>query len=202
MLEWDQEPIQCSLDCLGSLEVEEVSWLPRLRNHFSAALCSFHYLGFKGTVGENLQYMVRDGRGRLLACLLFGSSAWKSAPRDQWIGWSAEQRQKNLALTTNNARFLILPWVKVPCLASWILGRVTRRLCADWEQKYGHPILVVETFVERDRFGGTAYRAANWLKAGSTTGRTRQDRNHDLQSPVKDIYLYPLQKDFRRVLCR
>jgi len=151
-------------------------------------------------VGENLQYAVTDKDGRLLACLLFGSAAWKCKPRDGFIGWNTEQRQRNLHLVTNNTRFLILPFVRVPHLASWILGRVLRRLSADWRNKYGHPILLVETFVERERFAGTSYKAANWLRLGSTTGRSRQDRQHTLEVPVKDVYTYPLHRGFRREL--
>jgi hypothetical protein len=151
-------------------------------------------------VGENLQYTVIDAKGRLLACLLFGSAAWKCRPRDEYIGWDAEQRARHLYLVTNNTRHLILPWVRVAHLSSWILGRVLRRLSADWQRKYGHPILLVETFVERERFAGTSYKASNWLCVGSTTGRSRQDRRHTLRVPVKDIYLYPLHRRFREVL--
>ena len=111
------------------------------------ALSQFHYLGFGGTVGENLQYVVRDGQSRPLACLVFGAAAWKCQERDRFLGWSAEQRQRNLGLVANNARYLILPWVKVPHLASWILAQVSRRLTQDWQAKYGHPIVVLETFV-------------------------------------------------------
>lgn len=201
-LQWDQEPVEGHLSSIKGLHLQEVSSQPDERKIFASALSQFHYLGFKGTVGENLQYMVRNGEKRLLACLLFGSSAWKSKDRDQWIGWNIEQRQRNLNFTTNNNRFLILPWVKVPHLASWILGQALRRLSTDWQAKYGHPIVMVETFVERDRFKGTAYQAANWIKVGSTTGRTRQDRNHQMQCPVKDIYVYRLQKRFRERLAQ
>ncbi|MGH8337551.1 MAG: Druantia anti-phage system protein DruA [Gammaproteobacteria bacterium] len=201
-LEWDSRPVEGSLTCLGRWEEREVSAIVSERRVLAAALGRFHYLGFRGTVGENLQYTVRDGDGRLLACLLFGSSAWKCRERDGWIGWTREQRERNLNLTTNNTRFLILPWVKVPCLAGAILGRVARRLSADWQNKYGHPIFLLETFVERDRFRGTAYRATNWMRVGATTGRTRQDRDKLLRRPVKDIYLYPLRKSFRKELCR
>ena len=131
---------------------------------------------------------------------MFGAAAWKCQDRDQFIGWSAEQRKRNLGLIANNTRFLILPWVKVPHLASWILGWVSRRLCADWQAKYGHPVVLLETFVERERFAGTAYRAANWLAVGATAGRTRQDRHTRIQAPVKDIYLYPLGRNFRERL--
>ncbi len=196
-----KEPIECALSELGPLVVEEVSTQPQKRAWVAAALGQFHYLGFGGTVGENLQYEVKDGQGRELACLVFGAPAWKCQDRDQFIGWSAEQRQRNLGLIANNSRFLILPWVKVPHLASWALGWVNRRLTGDWQAKYGHPIHLVETFVERDRFRATAYRAANWLCVGETTGRTRQDRFYSLQSPIKAVYLYPLNPSFRTRLC-
>jgi hypothetical protein len=197
---WDTTPVLGTLKELGPLAVEEVSGDSVARIRFAAALSEFHYLGFRGTVGENLQYTVADGSGRLLACLLFGSPAWKCRARDEWIGWSPEQRQRRLHLLTNNTRFLILPFVKVPHLASWILGRVLRRLSADWQRKYGRPIVLVETFVEQQRFTGTSYRAANWIRLGSTTGRSRQDRDRTLQVPVKDVYICPVDRRFRREL--
>ena len=198
--EWDQRPIECGLAQLGVLTISEVSTQAAERAWVKAALVQFHYLGFGGAVGENLQYVVRDGQGRLLACLVFGAAAWKCQGRDQFIGWSASQRQRHLGLIANNTRFLILPWVKVPHWASWILGQISRRLSRDWQVKYGHGLVLLETFVERDRFPGTAYRAANWLAVGATTGRTRQDRHTCIQAPVKDIYLYPLRRDFREAL--
>jgi len=197
---WDSTPVAGALQEVGPLMVREVSTDCAAKVRFAAALAEFHYLAYRGTVGENLQYIVTTESGRLLACLLFGSAAWKCKPRDGFIGWSLEQRQRNLHLVTNNTRFLILPFVRVPHLASWILGRVLRRLSADWLNKYGHPILLVETFVERERFAGTSYKAANWLRVGSTTGRSRQDRRHTLQVPVKDVYLYPLVDRFREEL--
>ena len=140
------------------------------------------------------------GRHRPLACLVFGAAAWKCQDRDRFIGWSAEQRQKNLALVANNSRFLILPWVRVPHLGSWILGQVAGRIARDWQAKYGHPVVLLETFVERERFRGTVYRAANWQRVGQTAGRTRQDRHTCIQVAVKDIYVYPLCRGFREVL--
>jgi hypothetical protein len=134
--------------------------------------------------------------------VLFGSAAWKCRARDQFIGWTPVQRTHGLPLLTNNSRFLILPWVRVPHLASWILGRVLRRVSADWQDKYGHPIALVETFVDRSRFAGTSYRASNWIRLGSTTGRSRQDRRRTLRVAAKDVYLYPLHRKFRTVLCR
>jgi hypothetical protein len=197
---WDRTPVAGTLSCLGALTVQEVGTAKAVRAEFAAALGEFHYLGCRGTVGENLQYTVRDGSGRLLACLLFGSAAWKCKTRDEFIGWNAEQRQRCLHLITNNTRFLILPFVRVPHLASWILGQALRRLSADWERKYGHPIFLVETFVEQERFQGTSYKAANWIRLGATTGRSRQDRRHKLQVPVKDVYIYPLHPGFREEL--
>ena len=197
---WDQSPIECGLAQLGGLNLGEVSTQAAERAWVKATLVQFHYLGFGGAVGENLQYVVRDGPGRPLACLVFGAAAWKCQGRDQFIGWSASQRQRRLSLVANNTRFLILPWVKVPHLASWILGQISRRIARDWQVKYGHGLVLLETFVERERFRGTAYRAANWLAVGATTGRTRQDRHTCIQVPVKDIYLYPLRRDFREVL--
>lgn len=171
------------------------------RAFLGSALSEFHYLGHGGTVGENLQYLISDRSERPLAFLLFGSAAWKCQERDQFIGWTSEQRERKLFQVTNNTRFLILPWVKVPHLASWALGRVLRRLSKDWQAKYGHRIWLVETFIEAARFAGTAYQSANWIKVGRTTGRTRQDRYNSIQAPVKDIYLYPLASDFGKELC-
>lgn len=195
---WDMTPVTGTLRDLGPLQVREISTDHTARVRFAAALAEFHYLGCRGTVGENLHYVVTDKTERLLACLLFGSAAWKCRPRDQFIGWDPEQRQRHLHLITNNTRFLILPYVKVPHLASWILGRVLRRLSADWQDKYGHPIRMVETFVERERFAGTSYQASNWIRLGGTTGRSRQDRQRTIQVPIKDVYLYPLDSRFRK----
>jgi hypothetical protein len=197
---WDSTPITGTLRDLGPLNLREISADGAARIRFTAALTEFHYLGYRGTVGENLQYIVTDQNGRLLACLLFGSAAWKCQARDRFIGWEPQQRERKLQLLTNNTRFLILPFVKVPHLASWILGQVLRRLSADWQKKYGHPIALVETFVERERFAGTSYKASNWLRLGPTTGRSRQDRQRTLQVPVKDVYIYPLDRRFRREL--
>ena len=132
--------------------------------------------------------------------LVFGAAAWKCQDRDQFIGWSAQQRPRNLALIANNTRFLILPSVQVRRLGSWILGRMGRQLAQDWQAKYGHPVVLLETFVEHPRFAGTVYRAANWQRVGRTAGRTRQDRHTCIQVAAKDIYVYPLRRGFREVL--
>jgi len=194
------QPITGALAQLEPLSLQEVSAEPAARGWVKAALARFHYLGFGGAVGENLQYVVRDGQGRPLACLVFGAAAWKCQDRDRFIGWTAEQRQNHLGWVANNTRFLVLPWVKAPALGSWILGQVAGRIGRDWQAKYGHPVVLLETFVERQRFRGTVYRAANWQRVGVTAGRSRQDRHTSLQVPVKDIYLYPLRRSFREVL--
>jgi hypothetical protein len=194
------DSIVCTLADLQPLSVEEVSGQAAERAWIRAALGQFHYLGFGGAVGQNLQYLVRDGQHRPFACAVFGAAAWKCQDRDRFIGWSAEQRQRNLGRIANNSRFLILPWVKVPHLGSWVLGQVAGRIARDWQAKYGHSVVLLETFVERERFRGTVYRAANWQKVGATTGRTRQDRHTCIQVPVKDIYLYPVCHSFREAL--
>ncbi len=167
---------------------------------FQGLLQRHHYLGQRNGVGENLQYLVRDRQDRPLACLLFGSAAWQCQPRDGFIGWNPEQRRRHLHRLTNNTRFLVLPGVVVPQLASSVLSRVGRRLSRDWQEKYGHPIELVETFVERERFVGTAYRAAGWIPVGATTGRGRNG-GHAAFGPVKEVWLRPLRPDFRRRLC-
>lgn len=168
---------------------------------FNGLLGHYHYLGHRNTVGENLRYLVRDRMDRPVACALFGSAAWKCAERDTFLGWERAARERNLQGLTNNTRFLVLPWVMVPHLASHVLGLIARRIRADWQSKYGHPVHALETFVDRDRFKGTCYRAANWLRLGATRGRTRNDREHRIRATVKDVYLYPLVEDFRRELC-
>lgn len=200
--EWDSTPVTGTLSSLGRLTIREVSTEETARRQCAAALAQFHYLGWSGAVGENLAYAVTHDGGRLLACMVFGAAAWKCAARDAFIGWTADERQRHIHRITNNTRFLILPFVRIPHLASWIFGQVLRRLSAEWEAKYGHPIVLAETFVDRERFAGTCYRAANWIQTGATAGRSRQDRAHSLRVPVKDVYVYPLDRRFRQELCR
>lgn len=200
-----QAPVTEGLKALLPLVISECSHAhrsPGQRALFDALLHHHHYLSHRSSVGENLQYLVRDARARPLACVLFGAAAWQCAARDQWIGWSAPQRAAGLPFIANNSRFLILPWVGVRHLASHVLGRIAQRLSRDWQAKYGHPIYLLETFVQCDRFAGTAYRAANWVRVGQTKGRTRQDRADGTwhQSAIKDIYLYPLHRRFRQHL--
>jgi hypothetical protein len=152
-------------------------------------------------VGENLKYLVQTREGTDVACLLFGAAAWQVRARDGYVGWSVAQRDQGLKYVANNTRFVVLPWVQVRGLASHVLSVAVRRLSADWQRKYGHPIWLVETFVDRGLFGGACYRAANWRPVGLTRGRGRQ--GPDPRTPtasIKEIYLYPLQRDFRQHL--
>lgn len=194
--------IECALSCLMPLTIH----IPSPSSYEEACvgyyLTRYHYLGFNRTVGESLKFLVSDRYGRHVACLLFGSAAWKVASRDSFIGWDMETRQKHINFMTNNSRFLILPSVRVPHLASHILAAVMRRIRKDWIDKYAHPIHLVETFVQSDRFTGTCYKATNWIFLGQTKGRSRQDSNRTLCVPVKDIYVYPVIRNFREALCR
>jgi hypothetical protein len=191
--------IEGSLQSLQPLHLE-LAHTPKLRRRVARLLAHYHYRGFNGAVGENVQYLAQDSQGRDVAVMVFGGAAWKVAVRDEFIGWSVAQRPGQLASLANQQRFLILPWVRVPHLASHLLAVATRRLSADWRDRYGHPIWLVETFVERERFAGTAYQAAGWLCLGTTTGRTRQDRQRTLQSPIKSVWVKPLHPDFRKLL--
>lgn len=196
----DETPITGSLKDLRPLRVEIVSSKDKLVE-FKSYIDQYHYLAFDRYIGEHMAYMVYSRDGVALSCLLFGSAAWSCRDRDIYIGWGKEQRKHRLNLLTNNVRFLVLPWVRVPHLASHILSLITRRISADWEQKYGHPVKILETFVEVSRFRGVCYRAANWIRVGSTTGRGRDGGHHNVILPVKDIYLYPLDADYRSKLC-
>jgi hypothetical protein len=194
------EPIRSTLCDLRPLYVTVVAPGSEDARLFNGLLAHGHYLGHRNTVGENLRYLVRDCHRRPVACALFGSAAWKCADRDAFLGWDRATRERNLQRLTNNTRFLIPQWVAVPHLASHVLGLIARRIRSDWQAKYGHPLAALETFVDQERFQGTCYRAANWLRLGATQGRTRNDRQHRIHAGIKDVYLYPLIADFRREL--
>jgi len=194
------EPICSGLRDLRPLAVSVVEPASADLRLFNCLVSRYHYLGHRNTVGENIRYLARDQAGRPVGCALFGSAAWKCAPRDAFLGWDHRTRETNLGLLTNNTRFLVLPWVEVPHLASHLLSRLSRRIRADWQSKYGHPIHALETFVDRSRFRGTCYRAANWRHLGATAGRTRNDRAHCIYAPAKDVFLFPLVHDFQRKL--
>ena len=189
-----------NLSCLRPLRFLDMGE-PQTARLFACLLDHYHYLGYRQAVGENMAYLVADCHGRPLSCLLFGSAAWRCADRDRFIGWSSEIRAARLHLLTNQHRFLVLPWVRVPHLASHVLSVVMKRLSADWQSKYGHEVVLVETFVDRSRFQGTCYRAANWRCVGKTRGRSRNDRSHTLSVPAKDIYIYELKRGARKELC-
>ena len=198
----EPELIQSVLEELLPVRLQEVSQQGRspARQQLEAALHRYHYLGYRSRVGHNLQYWVRDRQERPLAAVVFGAPAWQCAARDRWIGWSAPQRARYLEGIVNNTRFMIFPWVRVPQLASHILSQVSRRLRRDWQAKYGQPLWLVETFVDRQRFAGTCYRAANWMCLGQTRGRGRQGPAGQLSTTVKDVYVWPLHRNFRRYL--
>lgn len=192
-------PIQGSLQSLQPIGLE-VAASQRSRQQVRQFLRQFHYRGFHGPVGENVQYLAKDRQGRDLAVMVFGAAAWKLADRDQFIGWSLEQRTEQLGGIANQQRFLILPWVRVPRLASHLLVLAARRLANDWLKAYGHRVWLLESFVEQGRFTGRAYQAAGWLRLGQTTGRTRQDRQRTFQAPIKSVWVRPLHPQFRKLL--
>ena len=184
------QPLQWQLGGHGSQERERA--LAYLRRH--------HYLGCNRPVGTHLLYLVRDAQERDLAVHLVGAAAWQCAPRDRYIGWSGAERAAGLSRIGNHSRFLILPWVRVPHLASHLLGGLVRRLAADWPAQHGWRLELLETFVETGRFKGVAYQAANWQPVGLTTGRTRQEKEHRPQAPHKSVWVYPLSQRFREGL--
>lgn len=191
-------PLSLPAGAFGELRFRRVAG-PRDSAFWNELVQRYHYLGYKPLPGAQLRYLVFGGE-HLLAALGFGAAAWAVAPRDRFIGWTREERLRNLHHVVNNARFLILPWVTSANLASRILGAVVRRLGQDWQDCYGYRPILLETFVDRARFRGTCYRAANWIHVGHTQGRGKLDRHYQRSLPVKDIFLYPLDKQFRQEL--
>ena len=200
LMEVDQAPLQASFAQIGPLQVRQVRRTPE-EVLFNSLMQQHHYLGYTQPVGEHLKYLIY-AQGRPVACV-----AWSSAPRhlgsrDHHIGWSKEARLANINLLAYNTRFLILPWVKVPHLASHILGRMARVISADWHRLYAHPIYFLETFIDPQRFHGTCYRAANWTVLGVTTGRGKADQTHQANRSIKQVLGYPLVRDFRQRLAQ
>ena len=188
-----------SVGALANLRLEPVT--DRTQSHlWNEYIDRYHYLGYQPLPGAQLRYLAR-ANDRVLALLGFGAAAWKTAPRDRFIGWTAPQRQRYLHLVVNNARFLILPWVRCHNLASRLLSLATRRLAQDWQDRYGYGPVLVETFVQTPRFRGTCYKAANWIYLGETQGRGKLDIEHQAPLPRKGIWVHPLVRDFRRQLC-
>jgi Domain of unknown function (DUF4338) len=196
----DTAPMTSPLAALGPTEIQPVR---RTANEplFNSLLEEYHYLRYEQPVGEHLKYLVW-AQGRPVACL-----AWSSAPRhlgarDRFIGWGPAARKRNIHLIAYNTRFLILPWVQINHLASHILGRMARRISADWQRLYAHPIYMLETFIDPERFRGTCYRAANWLLLGRTTGRGKDDQTRRPNRSIKEILGLPLHRRFRELLAR
>lgn len=194
----DQSPIHGPLQALRPLEIRQVR-RTGMESVFNSLIERDHYLGYTQSVGEHIKYMVFS-HDRPVACLVWSSSPWHIGSRDRFIGWTPTMRKRNLRLITCNTRFLILPWVRVPHLASHILGRMARQLSNDWQDIYGHPIYYLETFVDQERFAGTCYKAANWINLGQTTGRWRKDKKGEKERHIKDILGYALSKNFRELL--
>jgi len=196
----DQQPIQATLFDIKPLAFCQVRKSDD-EQLFNSLIDRFHYLGYCHPVGEHLKYIVYANK-RPVACLAWSSAARHIGSRDRFIGWPAQIRKKHLHLLAYNTRFLILPWVRVPFLASHILGRMARILPEDWNRFYSHDIYYLETFVEKDRFEGTCYKAANWIYLGDTTGRGKNDQTNRPNRSIKAVWGYPLTRDFREVLCQ
>ena len=194
-----QEPILHPVHHLGPLSLHLVE-----RNEsalWNEYIGRYHYLGYTPLPGAQLRYFVLLNQ-QVIALLGFGAAAWQAAPRDKYIGWTHSLRKRHLPLIVNNARFLILPWVQVKNLASKILAMAVKQLPNDWQKQYQITPVLMETFVENDRFAGTCYKAANWISVGSTKGRGKLGPSGKQSVPIKDLLLYPLCKDFRRILTK
>jgi hypothetical protein len=196
----DQKPIQAELCDLKPLEFRQVRRTEQ-EKLFNSLIEQFHYLGYCHPVGEQLKYIVYAHK-RPIACFCWSSAPRHIGCRDRFIGWPQQTRKKNISLMAYNSRFLILPWVHVPSLASHLLARMTRVLAADWQRIYSHGIYYLETFVDKTRFGGTCYKAANWIYLGDTTGRGKNDQTKKANRSIKAVWGYPLTPDFREVLCQ
>jgi hypothetical protein len=200
VVETDQTLLQDKLSNLPLVKLKSVR-NTSLEPLYNSLVQQHHYLGYRQIVGNHLKYIafIND---RPVTCLGWGSAAWSVKSRDSFIGWDKSTKEKNLRLVANNTRFLILPWVSVKCLASKILALSAKRISHDWVNIYNHPLYLLETFVEKERFRGTCYKAANWLCVGQTKGTTKRGNHHLVHGNIKDVYLYPLRKDFRKKLTR
>jgi hypothetical protein len=183
---------------LGQIELHRVDTTKQSRL-WNELIERYHYLGYKPLPGAQMRYLVEANKD-IIAAIGFGAAAWTVAPRDQWIRWDHKQRRKNLHLVVNNARFLILPWVKSKNLASKLLACSAKQLPKDWENKYSYKPVLLETFVQKNKFAGTCYRAANWIKLGDTKGRGKLDVKNEYNLPIKTIYVYPLSKNACQLL--
>lgn len=196
----DQTPIHGPIGALFPIHFEQVRRTPQ-EKLCNSLISQHHYLGYTQPVGEHLKY-VAFSHGRPIACLLWSSAPWYIGVRDRFIGWDITTRKNNLHLIAYQSRFLILPWVQVKNLASHLLALNRRCISRDWEKIYAHPVYLLETFVDTQRFQGACYKADNWRRVGETTGRGKLSKSKDAILPKKAVYLYPLRKDFRRQLCK
>ena len=196
----DRTVLSTTLADLGPVALRQVRRTPD-EALFDGLVQAHHYLGYVQPVGEHLKFIAYAGE-RPVACLAFSSAPRHLGPRDRFLGWSPETRRRNIRFIAYNSRYLILPWVQVPNLASHLLGRMARRLPACWQEVYGHPVHFLETFVDPTRYRGTCYRAANWVWLGRTTGRGKADLTHRPNRSIKDVWGYPLIKDFREQMTR
>lgn len=194
----DESAVTGALRDLGTLEFRQIRRTAE-ESLFNSVIAQHHYLGHTQPVGEHLKYMVWAGE-RPVACVAWCSAVRHLGPRDRFIGWSAEARRRNIGFIAYQSRYLILPWVRIPHLASHILGRMARMISRDWERVYGHGIYYLETFTDPERFRGTCYRAANWIPLGLTTGRGKASNSHRPNRSLKQVWGYPLEKQFRHSL--
>ncbi len=194
-----QDPIDGKLSSILPIELKQVrrtEW----EETFNGLIEQYHYLGYTQPVGEHLKF-IAFANGRPIACLAWSSAARHIKSRDDFIGWTPDTRKGNLHLIAYNTRFLILPWVRLRHLASYLLGLSARTISGDWQEVYNHPLYYLETFVDTERFKGISYQAANWVYLGDTTGRGKNDQTNKPNRSIKAVYGYPLSRDFRKVLC-
>ena len=194
----DKTPVTGALQELGALEFGQVRRTAE-ESLFNSLIAQHHYLGPAKPVGEHVKYMIWAGE-RPVACVLWCSAVRHLGPRDGFIGWNGEARRRNIGFIAYQSRYLILPWFRIPHLASHILGRMARRISGDWEGIYGHGIYYLETFTDPERYRGTCYRASNWIPLGLTTGRGKASNSHRPTRSLKQVWGYPLEKQFRRLL--
>ena len=192
-----QTKVVCKVNHLPKLDLQMVTKATSVL--WNEYMERYHYLGYTPLPGAQLRYFIRAGE-QIVALTGFGAAAWQTAPRDRFIGWNHDQRKKNLHLIVNNARFLILPWVQSKNLASKILSLTTRHVPDDWEARYNVRPVLMESFVQKDRFAGTCYRAANWILCGETKGRGKLGVAGKISVPIKDVWVYPMEKKFKDLL--
>ena len=197
-IEVDTTPISCNISDLEPVQVKMVRHTD-LEPLYDSLIDQYHYLGYVQIVGNHLKYMAFAGNTPV-ACIGWGSAAWAVQSREEFIGWTKPVKNKNLHFVMNNTRFLVLPWVTVKCLASKVLSLNIKRISSDWIKIYHYPLYMLETFVEQNRFVGTCYKASNWIRVGETKGTSKKGHKHLRHGKIKDVYLYPLNKNFKRLL--